>query len=216
MKLQDRFIALRGTMTQKAFAEAIDININTLRNYEKGLALPNSDVLSKICSVFNVSPSWLLLDKEKPDTDTYNGNRQDDFSYIPMVSARLSAGTGSLETEGTIEDTLAFRTDWLSRKGSVKDMVLMRVSGDSMRPTIEDGDVVLLDTSERAVLPLAGKIYAVGVEDMIYLKRPQTIPNKMLLLSDNAAYPPLEYDLRGDLADSIRIIGQVIWVCREL
>jgi Predicted transcriptional regulator len=45
----------------------------------------------------------------------------------------------------------------------------MRVDGDSMSPEIRDGDVVLIDQSQST--PQPSKIFAVGVEDMIYSKK---------------------------------------------
>ena len=68
-----------------------------------------------------------------------------DLIMIPMVEARLSAGQGSLQTDGNSERSYAFRSDFLHRKGNPDNMVLMRVSGDSMQPEILNNDVVLLD-----------------------------------------------------------------------
>jgi len=93
-------------------------------------------------------------------------------------------------------------------------MVLMRVDGDSMEPEIHHGDVVLLDQSQTT--PRAGGMFAVGVEDVVYIKLVDTLPGKIILKSYNAAYTPLEIDARGDLADGIRIIGKAVWLGREL
>lgn len=133
---------------------------------------------------------------------------------LPMVEARLSAGNGSFETGANIERRYAFRTDFLLRKGQPSHMVLMRVDGDSMEPNIMNGDVVLIDQSQRD--PRAGKVYAVGVEDVVYLKMVNAAPGKIVLSSYNAVYPPLEIDARGDLSNGIRIIGRAVWVGREL
>ena len=136
-----------------------------------------------------------------------------DLIMVPMVEARLSAGTGSLETSGDIERTYAFRSDFLHRKGKPDDMVLMRVGGDSMEPEIMDKDVVLLDQSKRDLRP--GPIFAVGFEEAIYLKRIDTLPGKIILKSTNPAYPPVEIPVGEQEGDAFRIIGQVIWCGRE-
>ena len=136
-----------------------------------------------------------------------------DMMFVPLVEARLSAGTGSLETSADGERKYAFRSDFLHRKGSPSKMVLMRVSGDSMEPEIKDGDVVLLDQGKTTILP--GRMYAVGIEEAIYVKQIDTIPGKLILKSMNQAYPPIEVDMRGDLAEQARVIGQVLWVGRE-
>jgi len=133
---------------------------------------------------------------------------------MPMVEARLSAGTGSFETGDNVERRYAFRMDFLMRKGRPSQMVLMRVAGDSMEPYVMNGDVVLIDQSQ--CTPLPGKLYAVGVEEAVYLKTINTVPGKLVMTSYNPAYPPIEIDARGDLANGIRIIGRAVWVGREL
>jgi len=137
-----------------------------------------------------------------------------DIILVPMVEARLSAGTGSFETGDGQERFYAFRLDFLRRKGIPAQMALMRVSGDSMEPEIKDGDVVLIDQNQKT--PTPGKLFAVGVEDMVYIKEVNAEPGKLVLSSYNKAYPALEIDARGDLEDGIRIIGRAVWVGREL
>lgn len=136
------------------------------------------------------------------------------LAMIPMVEARLSAGSGSFEVGDSSERRYAFRLDFLTRKGQPSQMVLMRVDGDSMEPQIFNNDVVLIDQSQTK--PRAGGLYAVGVEDVVYIKVVDTLPGKIVLKSYNAAYKDLDIDARGDLADGIRIIGRAVWIGREL
>ena len=80
-------------------------------------------------------------------------------------------------------------------KGNPREMVLMRVSGDSMEPEIVDNDIVLIDQGKRDVTP--GRLYAIGFDEAIYLKRIDILPGKVILKSTNAAYPPVELDTRA-------------------
>ena len=91
-------------------------------------------------------------------------------------------------------------------------MVLMDVFGNSMTPEIKDGDTVLVDQSQKDIF--AGSIYAVGIEDTIMVKRIEKHPHKLVLLSDNKEYAPI-FLTQGEM-DSVRIIGKVLWICREL
>ena len=137
-----------------------------------------------------------------------------DISLVPLVAARLSAGGGSLETDGKVLNHFAFRQDWIQRKGNPGDMVLMRVYGDSMEPVIHHNDLVLVDQGKRHIIPHA--VFAVGIDDEIYVKQVETQPgHRLILRSFNERYAPVEIDMRGDLADSIRILGRVIWWCHE-
>ena len=137
-----------------------------------------------------------------------------DIVLLPLVAARLAAGSGSLETGGEAVGHFAFHADWVRRKGKPENMVLMRVTGDSMEPEIRHGDMVLIDRGKTQIYGHA--LYAVGVNDEIYIKEVETLPGQRLVLrSLNVRYHPVEVDLRGDLADSVRIIGRVLWWCRE-
>ncbi len=138
---------------------------------------------------------------------------QTELITIPLAEARLSAGTGSMEVSADAEGGYAFRGDFLRRKGNPRRMVLMRVSGDSMMPEIFDNDLVLLDRGQTEISP--GRLYAVGFEDAIYIKRIDKLPGKIILHSVNPAYPPLSLDLRGDCAEQFRVIGRVLWSGRE-
>ncbi len=147
------------------------------------------------------------------DADDEN-NFSFEFVTVPLVAAQLSAGGGSLETESTVIHRMAFRRSWLTRKGNPDDMVLMRAHGDSMEPYIQHSDLMLVDTGKKSVIPYT--VFAVGVDDGIYVKMLETLPGqKLVLRSFNENYAPIEIDMRGDLADSVRIIGKVLWWCHE-
>jgi phage repressor protein C with HTH and peptisase S24 domain len=91
-------------------------------------------------------------------------------------------------------------------------MVLLDIFGNSMEPEMRDGDTVLVDQSQKNIL--AGAIFALGIEDTIMVKRVEKHPNKLVLRSDNRDYAPIY--LEGREADQVRILGKVIWVCREI
>lgn len=59
--IAERFLLLRGKTKQGEFATLLNINPNTLRNYENGRVLPNQAILERICVQLSVSAEWLLL-----------------------------------------------------------------------------------------------------------------------------------------------------------
>ncbi len=133
---------------------------------------------------------------------------------LPIVEARLSAMKESRETISNPETSYSFRSGFLRRKGSITAMVLVRVAGDSMEPEIKNNDVVLIDTSTTA--PRPGNLFAIAIEDLIYIKKLDAQPGKLILTSVNNDYAPLEIDARGNLLNGIQIIGKVVWVARDL
>ena len=134
------------------------------------------------------------------------------FDFVPMAEAHLSAGTGAFVLTESISDFYAFRTEWLRRVvTSSNHAVLMPVAGDSMEPEIRNGDVVMLDITQRRLHE--GNIYALRLGDTIAIKRLSLRPgNRILVISDNKEeYPPYEADL-----NDIQILGKVVWIARTL
>lgn len=202
--LGERIRKLRGAETQEEFAARVGIAKGSVGGYENDKNLPSADVIQKICLKNDISSEWLLFGKETVD---------DELIRIPMVDAILSAGTGSLETSGESSRAYAFRRDYIQRKGNPANMVLMRVRGDSMQPEVMDNDVVLLDQSKTR--PHPGPIFAVGIEDAIYLKRVDLLPGQIILKSVNPDYEPVRIEMGEQTSDLVRIIGQVLWVGRD-
>lgn len=133
------------------------------------------------------------------------------FTYVPMVRGPIRAGRGILP-DNIIETVLAFRSEWIARKGDPASMAVIKVTGDSMEPTLLTGDLVLVDLSRNVIDPHGG-IYAIGVDDSIMIKRLQLLaePGRVLIASDNPKYQPMEMP-----SDQVIINGKVIWYGREL
>ena len=211
-------------LNQKEVAQLLGRSQSRISAFEKGESMPDIETLMRFCELYSVDVNMLLSheysnipaerEPQKSASPADSKHAGVDIVLIPMVEAVLSAGHGSFETSAESERKYAFRSDFLRRKGNVAEMVLMRVDGDSMEPRICSGDVVLIDQSQRNLRP--GQIYAVGVEDMVYLKLANATPGRLILSSINDAYPPLEVDTRGDLEESVRIVGRCVWSCREL
>ncbi|MBA3011106.1 MAG: helix-turn-helix domain-containing protein [Proteobacteria bacterium] len=140
-------------------------------------------------------PQW-----KNPNPDMYH--------YVPMAEATLNAGGGSFVlSENTTGRYYAFRKNFLAAMASsLKNLILMKVTGNSMEPKIEDGDTVMIDIGRRQLQN--GAIYALGYDDIIVIKEVEKLPDgKVLIISKNRKmYPPYEADI-----NSVRIIGQVIW-----
>lgn len=142
-----------------------------------------------------------------------------EYSKIPLHDAHLSAGSGFGNSSETVVEHLAFRKDWLRRLGVPASAAkLVRVSGDSMQPTVWDGDMILIDTRDRSpmIRKRDGKdrrrasIYALldnGEARVKRIERPSD--DTLVLLSDNSDYSP-ELRQGADLK-ALNIIGKVVW-----
>jgi len=207
--LMRRILDATGISSQSELAKELEINRSGISHARNNNKIPDKWIV-KLYRKFGFNPEWIETGIGNVFIHKQSGHDVE-FKYIPKVAARLSAGTGSFDCKETVTDYLSFQTKWLASKGSANNMVAMEVFGQSMEPVIKEGDTVLIDQSQKNIL--AGAIYAVGVEDTILVKRLEKHPNKLVLCSDNKDYEPIY--LEREEADKIRIIGKVIWSCRE-
>lgn len=198
-----------GIDTQMDLASALQVNRSAITQARKKDSIPDRWIL-KLYRRFGLNPDWL----ETGFGQIYLRNSSGEepaFENIPKVKARLCAGGGSFEVGSDVESYYSFQADWLRKRGLPQEMVLMDIFGNSMEPELRDGDTVLVDQSQKDIL--AGALYAVGIDDTILVKRVEKHPNKLALLSDNKHYSPIF--LQNDEINTVRIIGKVIWLCRE-
>ena len=205
-----RVFEATGITSQTELASVLKINRSAITQARKKDSIPDKWIL-QLYKTFSLNPDWVetgsgrtFLKQSAPDDSI--------FKKIPKVKARLCAGGGSFEVGSEVQGYYAFRKDWLATKGNQNKMVLMDIFGNSMEPEMKDGDTILIDESQKDIL--AGAIYAVGVDDTIMVKRVEKHPNKLVLLSDNKDYEPIF--LQGNDISSVRLIGKVIWIGREL
>ncbi|HLO19245.1 MAG TPA: S24 family peptidase [Sphingomicrobium sp.] len=128
---------------------------------------------------------------------------------------RVSAGPGAVVTEELGKPYFAFDERWLKAltASQPSKLSIVRVEGDSMAPTLNAGDDILVDlgdSSER----LRDGIYVLRIDDAVVVKRLALNPTGrcVTVQSDNAAYPDWpDCDL-----DEIKLIGRVIWAGRRV
>lgn len=83
-------------------------------------------------------------------------------------------------------------------------------SGDSMLPTIEGGDSLLIDLNRKEIYD--GRIYCVRIDGQLYAKRLQKIPpSKVIVISDNQKYQSFEIDFSKQIEFDFEVIGEIRW-----
>lgn len=202
-----KYIIDCNNLNLKEFSEITNIPYRTLQNYLLGLREPNIDILKKLSTQLGININWLLTGEGEP---YISGNLGSEYALVPVIEGYISAGVGLYPVEHS-EIKLAFRKDWISRYGDYKKMSLIYVRGDSMEPTIWDGDIVLVNHNVKNIKK-NGAIYAIVIDNLIMIKRLQKIGNnKVLVISDNQKYPAYETK-----ESDLDINGQVIWFGHEI
>jgi hypothetical protein len=137
-----------------------------------------------------------------------------DLVAVPRLALGASAGPGSLQEDEMAAGMLAFDARWLRTIGGRPDMLSMiRVDGESMAPTLNDGDDIMVDRSD-GVERLRDGIYVLRMDDVLMVKRVALTPRRgrFSVRSDNPLYPAWE-DVDPDL---VAIVGRVIWTGRRV
>jgi len=217
-KLSERVIWLRKErgFNQQEAAKALGIKYSTYQNIEYSRNKPNSENAKKIVGFYGCTLEWLLTGEGQPfplmsDKVVAPGFPPNDFVLIRQVRGKISAG-GGLSPDDEVDLILAFRKDWIKRKGKPENMSLIKVQGDSMEPTLLSGDLILVDHNKTAIAPQGG-IYAISINHEIMIKRVQILfpEGHLRIISDNKQYEPIEAPI-----DQVRVNGKVIWYGRDL
>lgn len=210
--------------TQMDLARALGVNRSAITQAKLRDAVPSKWILA-LSRRYGLSPDWLEFGTKNPKHQQAPQKAIHDAQRLPLVlpdvsletvlvpkvRATLCAGGGSLELEAVPVSEHPLPRAWLSRMGQPNAMVFMDVIGNSMEPGIRDGDMVLVDQSRTEMA--ARTVLAVGYDDAIFIKRLEKRPNGLAMLSDNPEYAPVE--IAGDEMASFRVIGKVVWLCRD-
>jgi hypothetical protein len=139
---------------------------------------------------------------------------RNDVIMVPRLAVGASAGPGALGADDAPLGQIGFEARWLRQlSASPKALSVIQVSGDSMSPTLVDGDDILVDRADAAERIRDG-IYVLRVDDSLIVKRLAINPaqRSFTVRSDNPAYPAWN-DVNTDGVD---IVGRVIWTGRRI
>jgi phage repressor protein C with HTH and peptisase S24 domain len=167
--------------------------------------LDHEDVL-KLAEYFGVAPAVL---------GARGTSAEDQLVRVPRYDIGASAGHGAFHESEQLVSHIAFERSWLRQLcGTISaSLAFIKVQGDSMSPTLSDGDDILVDESDGAARIRDG-IYVLRRDDSLMVKRIAVSPTgrHATIKSDNPSYPEWrDCDLAG-----LQIIGRVVWAGRKV
>ena len=133
---------------------------------------------------------------------------------VPRLALGASAGVGTLDEDERTAGVMAFDAHWLRHLGVRPQRVsIIRVDGESMAPTLADGDDIMVDHGDGADR-LRDGVYVLRLDGVLMVKRIAMGPRRgrFSVLSDNPHYPDW-MDIDPALVD---IVGRVMWTGRRL
>lgn len=174
-----------GDKNNKKISEKYEITQQSVGQLKKKKAI--NETISFICENEMINLNWVQTGKgEMFISESKEIKKNDNNYHIDLLNVRAGAGEGIynyvIETIDTISlDKSFFRTPINTNK--VKGI---QVDGDSMEPTLRDGDYVLID--ENTTFGVNG-IYAIQLGGQILIKRLQfKMDGTILIISDNTKY----------------------------
>ncbi|MFM5336936.1 helix-turn-helix transcriptional regulator [Aeromonas enteropelogenes] len=212
-----------GNEPLRAFARRADMTDGGLRRYLYEGTIPPVDRALKLAQAGGVSFEWLVFgtgEQAKSHQVASNDQTADqvasyqpgEFTTIPAYQVFASAGHGATITDEPLAEPMAFRSDWLRREGfDPAKMAVIRAKGDSMEPTINDGDVILIRL-KNGEAPRDG-LYVLRLSDGLFVKRLQFDLGGVRIISDNPLYK--SRDLSKEELAELDLVGRVVWAGKK-
>lgn len=192
--------------TIKALGEALGMSQQNLNAYVNGKARPGANMLKKL-SELGADVTYILTGISTKDEIAKKvfqelSNKISGYDY-PIVST-LSAGSMIEFFNDEEIEKVAF--SYHKKYGCMG----LRVRGDSMKPTIENGDVVLVDSDAKIY---DGCIVAARLKSGDQLiKRIRFLPHDLIQLdSDNFLYDPITIT-----KEEIELVMPVVKIQRDI
>lgn len=223
-RIEERRNALN--LSRNAVCEQLGgVALSTLQLWEKNEREPQAGYVIKLAEILKTTVSYLLTG-EQSQPKSENGivtrafERLKDVSdeMVSMIdsffSINVSAGFGSFNEGITKPDGQEPYSDSLLQKLGVKahNCGVFWASGDSMDPTIANGDQMLVDFRKTEIK--GNNIYLVQNEDSVWVKRIRKEWDYIELISDNESYRPIQ--ITAEEAQNLQIIGQVVHIGHSL
>lgn len=167
-----------------------------------------------LADYLGVDEAELGAPDRSPPSEPRGRSTSDGIALVPRLAVGASAGPGALDADETPMGQIGFDSRWLRQlTANPKSLSIIQVSGDSMTPTLTDGDDILVDRADAADRVRDG-IYVLRVDDTLIVKRLAINPvqRSLTVRSDNPAYPEwANVDPSG-----VDIVGRVIWTGRRI
>jgi phage repressor protein C with HTH and peptisase S24 domain len=133
-------------------------------------------------------------------------------AQVRRLDIAASAGPGVLAEDDRALGSEYFDPRLLHALGVRADhSAALRAKGESMAPTIHDGDLMLVDESDRRISPRAG-IFVIRIDGALMVKRVAHFGEVLKITSDNPDFPVM----LPRRSESIEIVGRVVWLSRTL
>jgi phage repressor protein C with HTH and peptisase S24 domain len=205
-------------------AREMKVSPSAFRKWLKGEAEPSRERLVALAHAAGVSVAWLAEGEgAEPVFEPVPGPRRrnpsglaeeppdwGNFVLLPKRPEAAAAG-GETPPAPSGNEYLALRQDWIRSVCRVEpeNLRLELAVGESMTPTIKNGSILLIDSTDKQIHSFG--VYVLEVNGERLVKRVQRKHDgSLVLISDNAAYQPDMVPAAN--RDDVAVLGRVVWV----
>ncbi len=209
---------MRGLGLQhKDLVAATGASKGTVTNWISGVNNPTGKRLVQLAQALKTTSSWLLTGNSTPEftqVEPWDSNTplDDDEIEIPFFKDFSFACGGGSIGEAIANETRKLRMS----KATLRNLSIMKENavaataiGDSMSPTIKDGDTIHVDLGRKNIKD--GKIFAICIGGLFYCKRLYNLPlGGVRIVSDNSVeFPEIQLSAQEIIDQQLEVIGWV-------
>lgn len=207
MSLGDRIKKLREELkiSKKELGELIGVSQSAVNQWEKGVNYPAQKRLIELSRVFNSSYEWLVNGQSRSTGD----GSDIEIPFYEHISC--SAGPGVINDDNEALMISAHLIPLLNKE-SLKNIIALRVHGDSMEPAISDEGIVFIDTSSKNIVD--GKVYVYKQDNILRVKRLEYSVNGLIIKSINDSYADEKVSHKN--FHDFCVIGRVLYSINKL
>lgn len=190
-------------LTLEDVGNAVGVGKSTVKKWETGyIANMRRDKISLLAKVLQMSPSEFVDNDEQYEPSNISYIIGSKNMYQVPVFESVSAGFGAYASN----DIIDYIPVIIANPADVEDTIAVKVTGDSMYPKIEDGDIIIV---RRQTSVDSGDIAVVLLDnDEGLVKKVVYGPTWIELQSINEAYPVQRFD--GVEVTRLRVVGKVM------
>ena len=191
----------------------------TVSGWVNGTNNPSAKHLNNLAKTLKTTTSWLLTGiadtgQNLQSVEVWDDNTplDDDEVEIPFFKDfSFACGSGSI-SEAIANETRKLRMS----KATLRNLTIAKdsavaatASGDSMSPTIKDGDTIHIDLGRKNIKD--GKIFAVCIGGLFYCKRLYNLPfGGVRIVSDNSdEFPEIQLTAEQIKEQEFQVTGWV-------
>lgn len=211
MRYGDRIREIRKYLgeSQSKFSSKLGVSPMFLSRIETGERDIKIDLLSKMDNL-GINTDWLItgegeMFRSEKNTEIIIEN----IVKIPIIDVRASAGPGVINYMEEIVEYIAIPKDLIPIHSNQKNLAILEVYGDSMEPTLKNGERIIVDTRSTDII--SGGIYLIRCGDELRIKRlERKINGNIKIFSDNPAFESEELTKNEWDTSEVHVLGLMI------